>query len=124
DAEIDPGSSCERTECPLDQGRVSFRLDGSLPQQSGPGKRTLSRDNDSAGIDTLLRAAGRFQIAIGIARVVVVVGERVPMAQEKSDGLDRNGKAQAFSKSDFHVRHAHDFATKVEQRSAAVAGID
>ena len=55
-------------------------------------------------------AAGRFQIAIWVARIVVRVGERVAVVEEKFHRLHRDRKTQAFAEGDFHVGDADDFA--------------
>src|ERR1017187_6296833 len=67
---------------------------------------------------------GRFEIAIGVAGVVVGVGERIAMIKEVFHRLDRNGKTKPFPEGNFHVCDADDLARKVEERAAAVAGID
>src|SRR5439155_11645501 len=64
------------------------------------------------------------QIAIGIAWVVIVMGEGIPMLQEEFDRFDWNGKAETFTESQLHVGNAYHFASHVEQWAAAVAGID
>ena len=46
------------------------------------------------------------------------------MIEEILHGLDRNGEAETFPERDLHVGDADDFAAQVEQRPAAVAGVD
>jgi len=69
-------------------------------------------------------AAGRFEIAIWVARIVVGIGERVAVVEEKFHSLNRDRKTQPFTKGDFHVGDADDFAGEVEERAATVARID
>src|SRR2546421_6927573 len=79
--------------------RVCFQLGRRLPYL-----RAFRQENTfngsgvggkSGGLGPLLRAAGRLKIVIGIARVGVVVGERVAMLEEIFDGLDGNGKTES-----------------------------
>ncbi len=58
----------------------------------------------------LLGPAGRLQIAIRTAGIIVVVGKGVAMLQEVLNRFHRDGKTEAFAHGDFHVGHAHDFA--------------
>src|SRR2546427_590635 len=46
------------------------------------------------------------------------------MVEEEFDGFDRDGEAEAFAKSDLHIGDADDFAAHIEERAAAIAGID
>src|SRR4051794_16863748 len=73
---------------------------------------------------SLAGATRRFEITVGVARIVVVVGKRVAVDEEEFNALNRNGKTEAFTKRDFHISHANDFTTHIEKRATAVAGID
>ena len=46
------------------------------------------------------------------------------MIEEAFHEFHGNGKAEAFAESDFHIGHADDFAGEIEERAAAVAGVD
>ena len=70
------------------------------------------------------RPARRLKIAERIVRIVGGIGERVAVVEKTFHEFHRDRKTETFAKRDFHVRHAHDFAGEVEQRAAAVAGID
>src|SRR5213083_300983 len=85
---------------------------------------TFFRRMRSADIGPLVGAAGRFKIAIRIAGVVVVVGKSVAMTEEVFHRFDGNGEAEPFAEGDFHVGDTYHFTPQIEQRSAAVAGID
>ena len=76
------------------------------------------------GLHLLFGPARRFEVAEGIVRIVRRVGKGVAMVEKAFHQLHGNGKAQAFAEGDLHVGHAHDFAGEVEERAAAVAGID
>ena len=69
-------------------------------------------------------AARRFEIAIGIVRIVNGIGKSVTMIEKAPDQFDGNGKTQAFAEGDLHVGYADNLAGEIEQRAAAVAGID
>src|ERR1041385_6993470 len=71
-----------------------------------------------------MRAAGRFEVAIRIARIVVRICESIPVVEEKLHRFNGNGKPKAFTESDLHVRDADDFARQVKQGAATVARID
>src|SRR5258708_17194727 len=55
----------------------------------------------------------RSQIPVGIARVIIVVIERIAVFEKVFDGLNRNGEPQPLAEKQFHVRHAHDFTAQV-----------
>ena len=46
------------------------------------------------------------------------------MVEKEFDGFDGNGKSKALAESDLHVSDADDLAAHIEERAAAVAGID
>src|ERR1039457_5427988 len=75
-------------------------------------------------VHLLFRPARRFEVAEGIVRIVCRVGERVAVVEKTFHQLDGNRKSEALAEGDLHVRHAHDFAGEIEERAAAVAGID
>src|SRR6267154_4659748 len=52
---------------------------------------------------SLLHPLGRFQVSVRVARVVIGIGKGIAMIEEILHGIDRNGKAEAFTKGDFHV---------------------
>ena len=72
----------------------------------------------------LSSAAGRFEVAEWIAGIVVVVRVSIAMLQEKFHSLNRNGEPEAFTKCNFHVGHAYDFAAQIEKGAATVSGVD
>src|SRR5262249_28222751 len=69
-------------------------------------------------------AAWGFEVAIGVAWIVVRISESVPMIEEEFDRFNRNRKAESFAKCDLHIGDADHFPTHIKQRSAAVARID
>src|SRR5262245_37361029 len=71
----------------------------------------------------MLQPAGWFQIPIRVAGIVRVIGVGIAVPEEILHVFDRDGEANAFPK-DLHVGHSSHFASKIEQRSAAVARID
>src|SRR5882724_2391186 len=75
-------------------------------------------------IRLLICPAWRFEIAIRIVRIVGGIGKGVAMIEKIFHQFDRNRKTESLAKSDFHVCHADDFAREIEQRAAAVAGVD
>src|ERR1041385_7231488 len=66
----------------------------------------------------------RFEVTVGIAGIVIRVSEGVAVIEKVFYDLDRDREAEAFAKSDFHIRDADDFAREIEQWPATVAGID
>src|ERR1043166_7059670 len=72
----------------------------------------------------LPRVTWRFKIAIRIARIIIRVSVGVAVVEEEFHRFNWNRKAESFAESDFHVRDADDFTGHVEERAAAVAGID
>src|SRR5438128_11004809 len=65
--------------------------------------------------------AGRFEIMIRVAGIVVGISKGVAMIQEELDRLDRDGKAEALAKRNLNVGDADDFPAHIEERTAAVA---
>ncbi len=46
------------------------------------------------------------------------------MVEKAFDEFHGDGKTQPFAKRNLHIGHAHDFACEIEERAAAVAGVD
>ena len=74
-------------------------------------------------ISRLPDAAGGLEIAVGVVRIVVVVGVGVAVVEEILDRVDGNGEPDALTEGQFHVGDADDFAAQVKERAAAVAGM-
>src|SRR5438874_2006381 len=85
--------------------------------------RSLRFDGNSFRLGLGQAGRGR-KVAIGIARVVVVIGEGIPMLQEIFYRFDRNGKTETFTESQLHIGNADHLTPHVEQWAAAVARID
>src|SRR5438876_9583590 len=68
--------------------------------------------------------AGRFEIMIRVAGIVVGISKGVAMIQEDLDRLDRDGKAEALAKRNLHARDADAFPAHIVERTAAVARVD
>ena len=73
---------------------------------------------------TIHHALRRFEITVGIAWVIIVVGKRLPVIQKVLNAFHRDSKAQSLAKGQFHIRHAHHFSFEVKEWSTAITRID